>query len=229
MKNLIVYYSYTGNTKKVAEAVDRLRKILDTTIAENDDYIKNIELSNKLKTGEIDFKQALGELDKILTKTYSLDVPVHRAPFRSEVLIINQMCYCLIGLNNPDRAISILKKIMFRFVKSKVNTKYNVRSYMLLYANYVRYMEDTGNTEDINKSMILSHNGIKKELEAGKITLLAHFCTIIGCGLIDSGIKTEECKTYIKSAFFLNNFTYNEPDSQILKAYYKEIFNEDIE
>ncbi len=154
-------------TEKVEWIMERMRKRLDMSIPENRQFVGREELVKRFRKGEFTPEETYRKADELLQMTYREGT--ERVPFSNEVRLINTKCMCLQYMGRINEAVSVYKKILERFKKSRVRLKYHFRTVGLIMNNMTLYL---AHSDDIEEVEIWSGERIQQQLLNGKVNTI---------------------------------------------------------
>lgn len=162
--------------EKAVWMAEQMKKQVDLSVPENRQRVEGLELESQLRRGELKPEEACSKAKELLQLTYHKKT--ERVPFRNEVRLLNDMCNYLWRVGRKEEAISEYQKVLERFERSRVQTRYHFLSEGLILDNMALYMFHIGNMEEAGK---WSGKGVVKQLFNGKINAIYYaFGNLVG-------------------------------------------------
>lgn len=154
--------------EKTAWAAEQMKQCVDMSIPENRQRVEGVEMAWRLRTGKMELEEAYSKADELLRLTYKEGT--ERVPFRNELRLINAMCICQWRKGLREETIAVQKKILKRFEKSRVQSKYHFLSVGLILDNITHCMTCTGDC--IEEAVEWSEKSAMQQLLNGKINTI---------------------------------------------------------
>lgn len=224
-KNVLDYFCCISDYDSADGLLDELKESLDSDVEDNRRFIEANRIIIDYSRSIITAEEALERCKLLLAETYNVDAKKNRPPMRNEAIIINQMGICLGNMDRIAEKVELLGKIKSYYEKSKVDVKYNVRSYMPLKVNYIRALLDLGSEK---KAMLLAIKTMLEELKFAKTRTLSQYCIVLACVNMKDRSLEVYCKDYLKKAYNICKFNYEEISCRSIADYYKNVYKEDI-
>lgn len=144
---------------------------------------------------------------------------VYRAPLKNEADILNQAAILLKKAGKSEEALRLYEGVLRTFEHSRVRPEYRLSSYGLLLGNMAG---DKESIKDAQKAIRLS-------LRCGKLSNLADNYLTIACAMLDDSTNRELCRQMIQETYYLFELSKNTHNRDIVRKYYKHVFERDIE
>lgn len=224
-RNVFDYFCCANKFEEAKSVLDELEEMLDKEIADNMRFIEVERIYIDRVMNNISADKALEEYKKILLETYNMDNDDNRQPNRNEAFIICKIAGEYVEMNRMEEAQQILCQIISNYDKSRVNLKYNLRSYLLLNNAYINALYNSGERK---RAMNLAEKLLKEELSWAKTRKISEDCVILACGNINDEGCVAECKRLLKAAFYIRIFNYEAASANLIVEYYKKIYSENI-
>ncbi len=151
--------------EKAAQITKQLREYVDMSVPKNRQRVEELEICTRLRKGELSPEEAYQKAEELLCLTYREGTA--RVPFRNELRLLNIESMCLKRMGRKKEAVSLQKRLIECFEKSRVQTKYHYRSVGLILDNMSLYLFHFGNIEESEEQS--RKNGIYQLLN-GKIS-----------------------------------------------------------
>lgn len=135
--------------EKAVWMAEQMKKQVDLSVPENRQRVEGLELESQLRRGELKPEEACSKAKELLQLTYHKKT--ERVPFRNEVRLLNDMCNYLWRVGRKEEAISEYQKVLERFERSRVQTRYHFLSEGLILDNMSFYMSHAGRMEETGK------------------------------------------------------------------------------
>lgn len=124
--------------EKALWMAEQMKRFVDLSVPENRQRVEGLEIESQLRRGELKPEEAYRKTKELLRLTYHKKT--ERVPFRNEVRLLNDMCNYLWRVGRKEDAILEYQKVLERFERSKVRTKYHFLSAGLILDNLSLYM-----------------------------------------------------------------------------------------
>lgn len=200
--------------QQAKEATERLKKVLNMKIPENQMVVSLYEILTAKSLGEVTSAEAFEQLRKLSEgfmqfeeKTFS------HIPMRNEVLVVNNICITLCRIGRRDEAVDLYRITLEKIKSSKVDVKYRYRSYQLLCNNYIHERQD--------KDIVDALKELQLEFLCGKAMTLPLCIDNILQILIRNDVPIKDCDEWIKAVYYICDLFYFEKDKQIYKQFLK--------
>lgn len=225
-KNVIDYFCCICDIDSANVVLTELEELLDKNVEDNMRFINIYRIIIESMCGKISAEDALERCRILLNQTYNIEVGMNRAPMRNEAIIINQIGIFLGELGRATEKIELLGKVEKFYEESKVDIKYNVRSYMMLDVNYVNALYDAKKKD---KALAHAERMLREELIFAKTRTLSDYCIILVCGNIKMEDRKVWCEKLLRSAYYMEEFNYNTVAMKTIANYYEMVFGKCIQ
>ncbi len=215
-------YRYKKETDKSYEMLEPLEQKLDMTDMTNRQYIEHEHLLRKIESGQIDVRQTLEELEKLLGYTMrDFHHGIYRKPTRLEFIIINHMAIRLKKSGRMQEAEKLYRQVRDCYRNSEVAARDHATSQFLLYINYVGILEIENKLAEAEK---LGWEGIRLMLECQRGDVAGTLLMNIAC--IYEKMPGEEnlqmAKACMRTSYHLLKMYRHEKDAERIKQYYEK-------
>lgn len=198
--------------QQAKEATERLKKVLNMKIPENQMVVSLYEILTAKSLGEVTSAEAFEQLRKLSEgfmqfeeKTFS------HIPMRNEVLVVNNICITLCRIGRRDEAVDLYRITLEKIKSSKVDVKYRYRSYQLLCNNYIHERQD--------KDIVDALKELQLEFLCGKAMELPFCINNILQALNRNNIARNECDEWTKAAYYILDLYYFDEDKKLYKDF----------
>lgn len=202
--------------------LDELEKSLDMDNIVNRQFIETAKLQEKLRQKNVDYKWGVTELNRILNYTLKgYNGKVYRVPFRQEVVILNQMAVCLYMLGEKEEVLEIYSQIFNRYDASVVSNNFHLVPCLLLYVNYVGFLENMGY---LDKAEQVGIEGMEVMLQCQRGDCASEILANMSCIYERRKMKgdAELAEKCLRHSYFLTEFYRNNQNKKIIGNAYRE-------
>lgn len=199
-----------------------LKKKMDSTIVENEQYILSTTAILDRTLGKISNDEALKQNYKALSCTFKeYERGLYRILSRQETIILNQIAIIYKRLGKRKKAISILESALKCYENSKIDVMYHYTTCSMLMINLSSYLEEE---LEIEKSINVCDRGILLDLKCGRGNRLGIFLANKTSSLEHISFA-KNCKTYLEQAYYLSDLMQNFVDREDIKKYYEKNYD----
>ena len=207
--------------KNAISKIEKLRKELDMSIAENRQLVECFEINQKYMEGKISPQEAIEQTKQILSLTYNGNNK--RVPFSNEALLLNQICNYLVYMRCFHTSVEMQEKVIEIYQNSRVNLRYHYRMAYLIIGNMSRNMEYMGILGEAEK---WSDFGVVGYLLNGKGNKIHLFLGNL-IGISEAHNMKNACEAYLKWAYYFIDIFQQYHDQKYFEKYYLERFPSD--
>ena len=165
-----------------------------------------------------------------LKKTYAGDLTeLPRIPTQGEIEIFNYLAIAYWQMGEINKGISLYEKLLTAYANTSVIEKYHFRGLALLIRNYLRLLEESGETD---KALEIAERELKLEilaLRGGGMDIVASEIACVYEKMdLEENKKKKAVEKYLRHAFYLSDLFMRESDNKLYDNYYRANVNNDI-
>lgn len=216
LKRSIDGFLMRRDCQQAKEATERLKKVLNMKIPENQMVVSLYEILIQKNLREMTSQEAFEQLKQLSEKFMNFEEKTfYHIPMRNEVLVINNICIVLCKIGRRDEAIELYRITLEKIRSSKVDVKYRYRSYQLLCNNYIHECQC--------KDIVETLKELQLEFLCGKAMTLPLCIDNILQILLRNDVPREDCDEWIKAVYYMCDLYYFEKDKLLYGQFLENI------
>ncbi len=223
--NLLLYFGCRQEIDSAEKVLKEIEEMLDMSIVSNKQFIESERLFINYRQGKISEVDAMERAKKALAQTYDIDREANRVPTRIECSLINQIGIYLHKLGKNEDSQHLYRKMLHLFRTSKMDIRFNVRSYSLLNINFLSGLDFVECLEEAKKAL---RTAMKNDLGFSKTRSLSAYSYLKACMYEMNEYDEELCRREWKRAYAFYDFNYEPLPCEEIAEYYREKYGEDI-
>ena len=223
--NLLLYFGCRQEIDSAEKVLKEIEEMLDMSIVSNKQFIESERLFINYRQGKISEVDAMERAKKALAQTYDIDREANRVPTRIECSLINQIGIYLRIMKKNDASQHLYRNMLKQFVKSKMDIRFNVRSYSLLNINFLSGLDFVECLEEAKKAL---RTAMKNDLGFSKTRSLSAYSHLKASMYEMNEYDEELCRREWKRAYVFHDFNYEPVQCEEIAEYYRKRFGEDI-
>lgn len=213
---------YQKEREKAGLLLNEIEQELDMASPVNRQFIESNRLTEKVESKEIDYKDAVLELEKILKYTMkNFKGDIYRIPYEEEFIIINCMALYSRRSGNKEEAKRLYGQLLKKYEESGTEEIHHNVPLFLLYINYTGLLEVMDELEEAEK---IGKRGLRLMIESQRGDVAAKLLGNISCIHEKKGtVKDNElCEICMRQSYWLQVLYHLEKDSLIIKELYEK-------
>lgn len=197
--------------EEAEEIFNELVNELEDSVPENKQFLLQYRTLIDYRMKKLTNEEALNGYEKALRytmKNYGITSIKNIYISRDQVILINQIALTYYELGFKEKAIDILKDVIYNYENSKVDEKYHSVGILLVMSNLASWLEDDGKPLLANSTC---DKAINFSLRCGRGNMLPAFLGEKACCLelidkINGNEKNEKARIkYFKQAFYISD------------------------
>jgi len=220
---------YQKEREKAGILLNEIEEELDMTNPVNQQFVESCRLTEKVERKEIDYKEALLELEKILKYTMkNFKRDIYRIPYEEEFTIINCMALYSRRAGDKEEAKRLYSQLLEKYEESGTEEIHHNVPLFLLYTNYTGLLEVMDELEEAEK---IGKRGLQLMVESQRGDVAAKLLGNLSCvyekkGTVEDGKLCEIC---MRQSYWLQVLYQLEKDSLVVKKVYEKKYDKNLE
>ena len=213
---------YQKEWERAGEILKEVEEKLDMTNPVNRQFLENSHLSQRVRNKEIDYPEALQELEKILKYTMTnFEGEIYRIPYREEFIILNRIALYNRFSGNMKKAEQLYAQLLKKYRESGTREIHHNIPLFLLYINYTGLLETENKLEDAE---IIGKNGMHLMVESQRGDVAANLLANISCIYDKKGTVEDDrmCEMCMRNSYWLQILYHLRKDSLVVKEAYEK-------
>ena len=216
---------YQKEREKAGLLLNEIEQELDMASPINRQFIESNRLTEKVERKEIDYKDAVLELEKILKYTMkNFKGDIYRIPYEEEFTIINCMAIYSRHSGNREEAKRLYGQLLKKYEESGTEEIHHNVPLFLLYINYTGLLEVMDELEEAER---IGKRGLQLMADSQKGDAAAKLLGNLSCVYEKKNTIADEkfCEICMRQSYWLQVLYYLERDSLIIKELYEKKYD----
>lgn len=220
---------YQKEWERAGELLKDVEEKLDMINPVNRQFLENSHLSQRVRNKEIDYPEALQELEKFLKYTMTnFEGEIYRVPYREEFIILNCMALYNRFSGNMEKAEQLYAQLLRKYRESGTREIHHNVPLSLLYINYTGLLETENKLEDAER---IGKNGLRLMAESQRGDAAAILLGNISCIYDKKGTVENDriCEMCMRHSYWLQILYHLRKDSLVIREVYEKKYSKNLD